>query len=81
MPIFKIWVSIALEDPTAFQLILANGSALLHQTYADPQDENLEAAKLYTRCLREVNLRLQDKTDSVSEGLICAILGFACRDV
>ncbi|OCL09727.1 hypothetical protein AOQ84DRAFT_353898 [Glonium stellatum] len=75
-----IWISVGMSDRSAFQLSLAS-SAFFMARQNDPQvQENTESLGYYTAALSSVNGRLLDPTESTSEGLIGAILGFCCYD-
>ncbi|KAF1988955.1 hypothetical protein K402DRAFT_327329 [Aulographum hederae CBS 113979] len=85
-PMLKIWVTIALSDPSAFHLLLSHAalfrsSGKMFSKPYDDVEENDEAVKHYTLSLRSVSSRLHDAADGVSEGLIGSIVGFACHDV
>jgi hypothetical protein len=77
-PMFQIWVSIGLGDKSSFHLLLANAATILKE---QSEEEGLEATRHYTISLKSVNARINDPNDRTSEGLIGAILGFACQDV
>jgi hypothetical protein len=83
-PIFNVWVSQAVADPTAWRMALATANIRLIILKTENPfliAEDRDTLQLYTECLGQVHKRLQDPRDCTSEGLITAVLGFACQDV
>jgi len=76
-----MWITIAMSDSSAFHITLAHASNLLAQEHNQWTGETTESMKHYTTSLHAVSKRLQDPVDSTSDGVIGAILGFACFDV
>jgi hypothetical protein len=77
-PLFQIWISVALEDRSAFHMLLSNAANTLVERSGLG---GLEETRYYTLSLSSVNERMNDPQQRVSEGLIGAILGLACLDV
>jgi hypothetical protein len=78
------WLSVAMEDPSAFQLILGDASVLYAQHVngtSDGRSMSMEATTYYTAVVREVSSRLADPVDGLSDGLISTVVGLACEDV
>lgn len=76
-----MWFTISMSDASAFQLTVANAAVVYAAGDGDRLRETPESLKHYNMAVQSVNRRLQDPIDSVSEGLIGAVLGFACHDV
>jgi hypothetical protein len=74
-----VWMSSATHDRTAFQLTLAN--AALHLANRTGETETTESIGYYTIAARMTEQRLQSPDDSISDGVIVTVLGFACHDV
>lgn len=76
-----MWITIAMSDSSAFHITLAHASILLAREHNQWAGETAESMKHYTTSVHAVSKRLQDSVDSISEGVIGTILGFACLDV
>jgi len=81
LPMRATWASIAMSDSSAFHITLAHASILLAQEHNQLNIETTELMQHYTATLHAVSKRLQDPVDSISDGVIGTILGFACLDV
>jgi hypothetical protein len=77
-PLFEIWIYIALSDVSGFHLLLSNAATIIKE---DSAEESLESVKHYTMSLKSVATRMNDPKARTSEGLMGAVLGFACQDV
>lgn len=74
----------ALTDATAVLVALANAAMFLDQrlraqTYR--YETSAECLSYYGQCVRQVTHRLADTHESLSQGVITAILGLTCHDV
>jgi hypothetical protein len=70
-----------MSDTSTFQLTVANAAVVYAAGAGDKFRETPESLKHYNMSVRSVNKRLQDPVDGISEGLIGAVIGFACHDV
>jgi len=77
-PMHAIWMSVALTDPGAFYLMLANAATAMSERQGQ---EDIESTRYYTLSLSLLNKRMNDPQHTVCEGMMAAILGFACLDV
>jgi hypothetical protein len=76
-----MWITIGMSDSSAFGITLASASLALAQESRQAAGETTESMTHYTTSVHAVSKRLQDPVDSTSDGVIGAILGFACLDV
>ena len=76
----RICVTIALEDKSSWQIMLA-GAAMLLYDRGGKEDIGQEALRRYSECLKDIQTRLDDPEERVSDGIISAILTFAFQDV
>jgi hypothetical protein len=60
---------------------MSNAALLYGKETGNKQVETTESMKYYTMSLDSINKRLQDPVEGFSEGVIGAVLGFACYDV
>jgi len=77
-PMHQIWMSVALTDPSAFHMLLANAAMVLSERQGR---QDIEWMRYYTLSLSSVNKRMNDPQLRLSEGLVGAIVSFACLDV
>ncbi|GKZ36305.1 hypothetical protein AbraIFM66950_007339, partial [Aspergillus brasiliensis] len=83
-PFRTVWFSMALTDPTAILVALANAAMFLDQrlraqTYQ--YETSAECLSYYGQCVQQVTHRLGDARESLSQGVITAILGLTCHDL
>ena len=76
-----MWMTIGMSDSSAFNITLASAYLALARESRQPAGETTESMKHYTNSVHAVSKRLRDPVDSTSDGVIGAILGFACLDV
>ena len=69
-----------LSDPALFYEILSRISRDITASFPGYAVEK-QAFALHSQALQSVNRRLSDPVESVSEGIIATILGFACFSV
>lgn len=70
-----------MSDSSAFHITLAHAAFLPTKEYNQSPVETTESIKHYTASVHAVSKRLQDPVDSISDGVIGAILGLTCLDV
>jgi hypothetical protein len=70
-----------MSDANAMQITMANADVLYSIETGSKNAETIESTKYYTASLRSMNKRLQDPIDRNSDGVLGAVLGFACHDV
>lgn len=88
-PFRSSWLRIGLSDRVAFDLWLAQAvvirNGLVHKNNAIAYNElfadTSEASSYYCKSLHQLTLRLNDREDCISEGVIATIMGFICVDV
>jgi hypothetical protein len=80
-PLVDVWFTLSMSDESTFQITLANAAVIYGADAGDKQSETAESIKCYNMSLQSVNKRLLDPVDSVSEGVMGTVLGFACHDV
>jgi hypothetical protein len=81
-PTWKCWFDVAMTDPCPFYMTLSN-AALNHARILDGDSsgqskDTRDALIFYNLSLQAVQERIQNPMD---EGVVGAVLGFACRDV
>jgi hypothetical protein len=74
-----VWMTMATTDRGAFHLTLANAALFL--AAKNGEIETAESIEHYTAAVRATEQQLQDPHDSVSDGVIGSVLGFASHDV
>jgi hypothetical protein len=82
-PVCTLCVSFALEDTTAFDILLS-GAAHLLAAFGDNQYNAIgkaDAVARYSKCLRDVQKRLNDAQELNNEGLLQAVSTLACHAV
>jgi hypothetical protein len=80
-PLVEMWMTTSMSDISAFQITVANAALYYAAGAGDRLQETPESLMHYNMSVQSVNRRLQDPVDGVSEGLIGAVIGFACHDV
>jgi hypothetical protein len=88
-PFRSSWLRIGLSDRVAFDLWLAQAvvirNGLVHKSNKFAYDElfadTSEANSYYCKSLHQLTIRLNDREDCISEGVIATIMGFICVDV
>ena len=70
----------SLSDPALFYEILSHVSRDIMASFPGYAKEK-QAFTLHSQALQSVNKRLSDPVESVSDGIIATILGFACFSV
>jgi hypothetical protein len=70
----------SLSDPALFYEILSHISRDITASFPGYSKEK-QAFALHSQALQSVNKRLSDPVESVSDGIIATILGFACFSV
>ncbi|PVI01939.1 hypothetical protein DM02DRAFT_653959 [Periconia macrospinosa] len=76
-PIKETWLPMSLSDPALFYEILSHISRDITASFPGYAKEK-QAFALHSQALQSVNKRLSDPVESVSDGIIATILGFAC---
>lgn len=81
-----LWLKLAIQDPAARQLTLANAALASANRYRGDEPyglvtEHPEAIVYYSKSLVAVETRLAMTEKNITEGLIIAVLGFSCYDV
>jgi hypothetical protein len=74
-----VWMTMATTDSGAFHLTLANAALFLNAKSGEI--ETAESIGHYTAAVRVTERQLQNSQDSVSDGIISSVLGFASYDV
>ncbi|CAD6444759.1 8d51ae04-a27f-4779-9a09-9a9d47a223f1 [Sclerotinia trifoliorum] len=78
-PFRDVWFPLAISDPAAMNVVLANAS--LHINYLrGNKKESRDAMMYHLSAVRSVNRRLPNFAVEQSEGILGAILGFMCHD-
>jgi len=77
-PMHQIWMSVAMTDPSAFHMLLANAAMALSERQGR---HDIEWMRYYTLSLSSMNKRMNDPQLRLSEGIVGAIVSFACLDV
>ncbi|RAL12969.1 uncharacterized protein BO97DRAFT_442815 [Aspergillus homomorphus CBS 101889] len=83
-PFRSVWFSMALTDPSAIFVALANAAMFFDQRTREREfryETSAECLAYYGQCVQQVRGRLQDVNESLSEGVITAILGLICHDL
>ncbi|KAI2817573.1 transcriptional regulator family: Fungal Specific TF [Aspergillus niger] len=83
-PFRTVWFSMALTDATAILVALANAAMFLDQrlrAQGYQYETSTECLSYYGQCVRQVTHRLADTRESISQGVITAILGLTCHDL
>ncbi|PYH85714.1 hypothetical protein BO82DRAFT_429211 [Aspergillus uvarum CBS 121591] len=83
-PFRSVWFSMALTDPSAIFVALANAAMFCDQRVRAQEfryETSSECLAYYGRCVRQVRARLGSVKESLSEGVITAILGLICHDL
>lgn len=83
-PFRMTWITLSIRDRSAFNLSLAYAVLFWDQKCGVPSVDfmdNTESVKYYSRSLTQLNSRLGDDIDRISEGVISTILGLACNHV
>lgn len=70
----------SLSDPALFYEILSHISRDVTASQTDYKGEK-QAFTFHSQALQSVNKRLSDPVESVSDGVIATIIGFACFSV
>ncbi|KAH8887808.1 hypothetical protein GQ53DRAFT_843926 [Thozetella sp. PMI_491] len=77
------WFAMAVLDPSAYYLCLANASLFLFQHVTSQKNleysASAESTRYYSMCLKQVVTRLADAWESTTEGIITTILGLVCH--
>jgi hypothetical protein len=79
-PIKETWLPIGFSDPALFYEILSHISQDITASFPGYAQEK-QAFALHSQALRSVNRRLSNPVQSISNGIIATILGFACFSV
>ncbi|KAM0512978.1 hypothetical protein ACHAPE_008338 [Trichoderma viride] len=87
-PFRSSWLRIGLSDRVAFDLWLAQAvvirNGLVHKSnefaYDELFEDTSEASSYYCKSLQQLTIRLNDREDCISEGVIATIMGFICVD-
>ncbi|RAK73253.1 uncharacterized protein BO72DRAFT_437892 [Aspergillus fijiensis CBS 313.89] len=83
-PFRSVWFSMALTDPSAIFVALANAAMFFDQRVRAQEfkyEKSSECLAYYGRCVQQVRARLGSVKESLSEGVITAILGLICHDL
>lgn len=88
-PFRASWFRIGLSDTAAFDLWLAQAVVIRNGLFHEPNAFNydakyldtFEASKYYCKSLHQLALRLNNREDCISDGVIATIMGFICVDV
>ncbi|PYH49691.1 uncharacterized protein BP01DRAFT_419836 [Aspergillus saccharolyticus JOP 1030-1] len=83
-PFRSVWFSMALTDPSATFVALANAAMFLDQRLRAQEfsyETSSECLAYYGRCVQQVRGRLGNVKESLGEGVITAILGLICHDL
>lgn len=88
-PFRASWFRIGLSDTAAFDLWLAQAVVIRNGLFHEPNVLNYdakyldtsEASKYYCKSLHQLAIRLNNREDCVSDGVIATIMGFICVDV
>ncbi|KAM5378797.1 hypothetical protein ACJZ2D_004270 [Fusarium nematophilum] len=83
-PFHIIWVRMGFSDPTALHISMATTLLFWNRRNNIPIHrivDNIEAAKYYSKALKELSKRLSNPSDRTSPGVIATIIGCLCHDV
>lgn len=80
-----LWIGLALRDPAARDLILANAALALARYHGFKASGSLfehpESITYYSKSVNALNSRLGPSAGQITEGMIITVLGFSCYDV
>lgn len=80
-----LWIGLALRDPAARDLILANAALALARHHGFKASGSLfehpESITYYSKSVHALNSRLGPSAGHITEGTIITVLGFSCYDV
>ncbi|OJK01441.1 hypothetical protein ASPACDRAFT_41702 [Aspergillus aculeatus ATCC 16872] len=83
-PFRSVWFSMALTDPSAIFVALANAAMFFDQRVRAQEfkyETSSACLAYYGRCVQQVRARLGSVKESLSEGVITAVLGLICHDL
>jgi hypothetical protein len=81
-PFRDTWFPVGMMGPASFNQVLSNASlnlAFLKNTNNPP--ETMESLKYHARAIQLVNERISKSKGPATDGIIGALVGFACYDV
>lgn len=79
-----VWIRIGLSDSTCFYLTLASATLFMDRVrrrLGPDIEDSAESNRYYLRALQQLNMRLSNKAECTSPGVIATILGCLCHDV
>jgi hypothetical protein len=68
-------------DDAAFHQVLSNSALHLGSLKMDGSRETVESIKYHTEAVESVKMRITDPILGITDGIIVAIIAFACHDV
>jgi hypothetical protein len=79
------WFNMAVLEPSAYYLCLANAALFLNQFLTGhgglEYTDCVESSKYYGLCLSRVTGQLADRSHGITQGLITTVLGFVCHNL
>lgn len=70
-----------MQDPAGFRQILCSSAMHQARLRGEVESLNTEAIDYSTHAIQSVNQRLMDPVQGISDGIIAAVLAFACHAV
>ena len=81
-PFRDAWLPVGMMDPAAFHQVLSNAAMNLASLRASGNvPETLESLRHHARAVQLVNTRISNRSFATTDGLIGAVIGFACYSV
>jgi hypothetical protein len=79
-PAFRdAWMPVGILDPATFHQVLSNAALNLASLRAKRWvPETLESMRYHAKAVRSINRRIGNRRDALSDGLLGAVIGFAC---
>ncbi|VUC36234.1 unnamed protein product [Clonostachys rosea] len=79
------WFNMAVLEPSAYYLCLANAALFLNQFLTGhgrlEYTDCVESSKYYGLCLSRVTGQLADQSRGITQGLVTTVLGFVCHNL
>jgi hypothetical protein len=81
-PFRDAWFPVGMMDPASFNQVLSNAAFnIVFLKSLNNPPETVEAMKYHAKALSPVNQRIANAKIAASDGMIGAVIGFACYDV